>query len=172
MLSSRPLADGLLRGWLVVIVLCLPDLAGVEGSPFGRRYPPRPQAFQPPPQRELRPQGTDNQTPLVQAVFFSRWLTGRCSFYSCKVCDFGLARSVKTAEPNGTETGFMTVRFLSMSLSFVDLADRKDDVGWSYRSTLQRGGTGLRRSCSRSSSTPKFVSLSFPLAQIRPVGSG
>ncbi|CDZ96328.1 mitogen-activated protein kinase [Phaffia rhodozyma] len=25
-----------------------------------------------------------------------------------KVCDFGLARSVKTAEPNGTETGFMT----------------------------------------------------------------
>ena len=27
-----------------------------------------------------------------------------------KVCDFGLARSVKTAEPSGTETGFMTVR--------------------------------------------------------------
>lgn len=26
-----------------------------------------------------------------------------------KVCDFGLARSVKTAEPSGTETGFMTV---------------------------------------------------------------
>jgi len=25
-----------------------------------------------------------------------------------KVCDFGLARSVKTAEPSGTETGFMT----------------------------------------------------------------
>jgi serine/threonine protein kinase len=25
-----------------------------------------------------------------------------------KVCDFGLARSVKTAEPLGTETGFMT----------------------------------------------------------------
>ena len=25
-----------------------------------------------------------------------------------KVCDFGLARSVRTAEPNGGETGFMT----------------------------------------------------------------
>ena len=25
-----------------------------------------------------------------------------------KVCDFGLARSVRTAEPSGTETGFMT----------------------------------------------------------------
>lgn len=25
-----------------------------------------------------------------------------------KVCDFGLARSVKTAEPSGTETGYMT----------------------------------------------------------------
>lgn len=25
-----------------------------------------------------------------------------------KVCDFGLARSVRTAEPNGTPTGFMT----------------------------------------------------------------
>lgn len=25
-----------------------------------------------------------------------------------KVCDFGLARSVQTAEPSGTETGFMT----------------------------------------------------------------
>jgi mitogen-activated protein kinase 1/3 len=25
-----------------------------------------------------------------------------------QVCDFGLARSVKTAEPSGTETGFMT----------------------------------------------------------------
>ena len=27
---------------------------------------------------------------------------------SGQVCDFGLARSVKTAEPSGTETGFMT----------------------------------------------------------------
>jgi mitogen-activated protein kinase 1/3 len=25
-----------------------------------------------------------------------------------KVCDFGLARSIRTAEPNGGETGFMT----------------------------------------------------------------
>src|SRR5277367_3618942 len=25
-----------------------------------------------------------------------------------KVCDFGLARSVRTAEPSGTETGYMT----------------------------------------------------------------
>lgn len=33
-----------------------------------------------------------------------------------KVCDFGLARSVKTAEPSGTETGFMTVRPISRLL--------------------------------------------------------
>jgi mitogen-activated protein kinase 1/3 len=33
-----------------------------------------------------------------------------------QVCDFGLARSVKTAEPNGTETGFMTVRRMTSPL--------------------------------------------------------
>ncbi|KAH7887069.1 kinase-like domain-containing protein [Phlebopus sp. FC_14] len=40
--------------------------------------------------------------------FIYQTLRALKALHSADVCDFGLARSVKTAEPSGTETGFMT----------------------------------------------------------------
>jgi len=89
-------------------VLYLPNSPSSQSSPLCRRHSPRSEALEPPSQRQLRSQGqfvfvcACDRSPLSVADSDSFQLL-------LQVCDFGLARSVKTAEPNGTETGFMTV---------------------------------------------------------------
>ena len=68
-----------------------------------------------------------------------------------KVCDFGLARSVKTAEPSGTETGFMTeyvatrwYRAPEIMLTFKQYTKASDFSRirvWLYRPSLVRLST-------------------------------
>ena len=75
-----------------------------------------------------------------------------------KVCDFGLARSVKTAEPSGTETGFMTeyvatrwYRAPEIMLTFKQYT--KVSTGTVFRTKKK---IALRLFCS-----PKFRPLTF-----------
>ncbi len=70
-----------------------------------------------------------------------------------KVCDFGLARSVKTAEPSGTETGFMTeyvatrwYRAPEIMLTFKQYTKVRIFVLFHYRNKLTRLPTRLSMS--------------------------
>lgn len=68
---------------------------------------PRLTRLRPPPRRTLRALKALHSANIIHRDLkpSNLLLNANCDL---KVCDFGLARSVLTAEPNGGETGFMT----------------------------------------------------------------